>query len=39
VRPTEHFFVGFGPDLHDTFNGASNKRTFPGAESAVGGWF
>jgi hypothetical protein len=43
VHPTQHFFIGFGPDLyadlHNTFNGASNKRTFLGAESAVGGWF
>jgi len=43
LHPTGHFFVGFGPDLyadlHNTFNGASNKRTFLGAESAVGGWF
>jgi hypothetical protein len=43
VHPTQHFFVGFGPDLyadlHNTFNGASNKRTFLGAQSTVGGWF
>ncbi|HEX3901372.1 MAG TPA: hypothetical protein VH853_00895 [Polyangia bacterium] len=40
---TQHFFVGFGPDLyidlHNTFDGASNKRTFIGAASTVGGWF
>ena len=43
VHPTQHFFIGFGPDLyadlHNTFNGASNKRTFLGAESTIGGWF
>lgn len=41
-HPTRHFFVGFGPelyaDLHNTFDGTSNKRTFIGATSTVGGW-
>ena len=39
----QHLFVGFGPDLfrdlHNSFDGTSNKQTFIGAASTVGGWF
>jgi hypothetical protein len=43
VHLAQHFFLGFGPDfyadLHNSFDGTSNRRTFIGASSTVGGWW
>jgi hypothetical protein len=43
VHPASHFFVGLGPDIYTDLShqlsGFSNKRTFVGLSSVVGGWF
>jgi hypothetical protein len=42
-HPASHFFVGIGPDAFwdvvHTANSISNKRTYIGVSSTVGGWF
>jgi len=43
VHLASHFFVGLGPDVYTDLShdvgGLSNKRTFVGLSSIVGGWF
>jgi hypothetical protein len=43
IHPAQHFFVGIGPDgyidLFHSASGLSNKRSFLGLSTTVGGWF
>jgi hypothetical protein len=43
VHPASHFFVGFGPngftDVSHSIGQATNRRTFFGFSTIVGGWF
>jgi hypothetical protein len=43
IHPARHFFIGIGPDLYTDLSnkvaGFSNKRTYLGLSSTVGGWF
>lgn len=43
VHPARHFFLGLGPDVYtdlsNDIGALSNKRTFLGLSSTVGGWF
>ena len=43
LPPARHFFLGLGPDFYtdlvNDIDNRSNKRTFLGISSTVGGWF
>jgi len=42
IHPAAHFFLGLGPemfrDISHSVDSVSNKRTFYGVSSVVGGW-